>query len=249
MSNNIDIRFRSTEDSYVDLEMIPLIDEIVGLVQRNANWSRDPRDFIFRSLKSNPLRPPPPYLNVNDFYRSKIFGKSIVCTREETALCEAIQELFNLCLIPQRVDKVIGSIFEKYIFATEKSDSGGRVYCNANVYINNSKIKDDKVRTVDFVTDHIKQNSNLELCECTISLTNFKREEKQKQLQFYAKVFDEIRKVKGGDKIKMKFELLAGYSNGYHWGLINIPELESLRKNNVSITRRCVFEPAVSEEL
>src|ERR1041385_235411 len=232
MSSRYPVQFKPIERDRFELnrELLELVENTIALIRRHPDLKKE--TFLFRSLPSNPFPRKPPF----GFDAQKLFTMAFGIREElgmdEVRFCENIQKLIDGCQDLDMIKKALGTAFERYILMLKTATFTDEVYFNSNVFVKGAIVEYQGYRSIDIGVDHLDSREYLELCECCLTISGFKR--KDTQIGFYAQALKEIRSVVGTTD-HLRIELCAASPGGTSWEKIIIPYLSDLKKSDVSV--------------
>jgi len=244
MSSKYKVEFRNIKDAYqLNERIITEVESLIDLLYLNVDWDKDPLDFVFRKAPAHTF----PMLKPFNFNAENILRPMIGIRRElskhEKILCQRLQFIIDQCEDESQVKKAFGTLFERYVYR-EKSNGQKNVFLNCHLYIQNKKIENDGVGSIDIGIDRLDEKEFLEMTECGISIRTFERKSQQ-QLNFYSIAFGRVRAV--AKKAKLHFCLVAAHSaRKRNWNDVII-DGKSLTANNINVYADCLLDRVNSE--
>jgi hypothetical protein len=245
MSSKYNLEFRKIKDAYqLNNRIIKEIELLIDLLCSNVDWDKDPLEFVFRKTPAHPFPIAKPFnFNAENILRPMI-GIKRNLSKNENLLCQRLQSIIDQCEDEKQIRKAFGTLFERFVYR-KKSKGQKDVVLNCHLYVQNKRIENEGVGSIDIGIDRLDDKEFLEMTECGISIRTFERKSLQ-QLNFYPMAFGCVRAV--APKAKLYLCLISARSDGKrNWNGVLL-DGKSLTNNNIKVHTDCLLDRGVDSE-
>lgn len=220
-------------------EIARLIEQVHRFINGKFEWPIDPRDFIFRQLKSILIPAVPPFgLDLKADYMTQ-FGRRPDLAKEEERLIATLQQLLDSCLDRTEFRHAQAMLFELVVVDDKKNErAGGIIHC-ATVSINGKTFKHKNHKEVDIGIDKLDEREFLELAECTLTYKDFQGK-KSENIEFLGKLSGQLRE-NVLPTTRVRIELIAANSMTSRLDQISNFDLGDFLAASVKVVGRSYF--------